>query len=70
MIVAHLYLEQGEEAPKGYKVKTYSLFPKSYQTLEQYMMNDNVNIILNQDIKPAERRGTVPEEGWVWAGDD
>jgi hypothetical protein len=69
IIVAHLYLEKGEEPPTGYKVDQGFLSSSPYQTLEEYMLRGDVALLVSQDIKPSERRGTVPDEGYVWVGD-
>jgi len=39
-----------------------------YQTLEQYTANANesVLVIRAEDIKPDEKVGTVPKQGYVW----
>jgi len=37
-----------------------------YQTLEEYMKNDDVLFIPKSHIKPEERKGEVPEQGFVW----
>ncbi len=37
-----------------------------FQTIEEYSKNEDVLIIYNKDIKPEERIGEVPEEGYVW----
>lgn len=39
---------------------------KEYQTVAQYLKNDDVKVIYAQDIKPEERVGEVPQEGYVW----
>jgi len=64
----HFYLEVGEEEEaqrRGYKVSDYNLYGK-YQTLEEYSKNADVLLIHAQDIKPEERVGEVPEQGYVW----
>lgn len=37
-----------------------------YQTVEQYINNPDVLVIYAKDIKPEERIGEVPEQGYVW----
>lgn len=37
-----------------------------YQTLEQYLQSEGVLFIRAKDIKPEEREGTVPAQGYVW----
>jgi len=63
----HYYLEKGEDPPKGFQVSDghLSRFNK-YQTLDEYLQNDDVLVIYELDIKPDERNGDVPEQGYVW----
>lgn len=37
-----------------------------YQTLEDYIKRKDILFIREQDIKPEERKGTVPYQGYVW----
>lgn len=37
-----------------------------FKSVEEYSKQPDVLIIYDKDIKPEERRGTVPEEGYVW----
>lgn len=37
-----------------------------YTTLEEYLKKDNVLVIYDKDIKPEERVGKVPNQGYVW----
>ncbi len=39
---------------------------ETYRTLEEYMKEDGVLIIYTKDIKPEERVGDIPEQGYVW----
>lgn len=39
---------------------------RDYQTLEQYLASGDVLVIYAADIKPDERIGEVPEQGYVW----
>lgn len=39
-----------------------------YKTLEEYLKKPDVLVIYAKDIKDKERKGDVPEEGYVWAG--
>ena len=39
---------------------------KSYQTLAQYLKNKDVLVIRKKDIKPIERIGSLPRQGYVW----
>lgn len=65
---AHYYLEPEDEKKairKGYKMSPFSGHG-AYQTLEEYVKNDGVLVIYAKDIKPEERNGEVPVQGYVW----
>lgn len=66
----HYYLEPGDEAEAqrhGYKTKTSdSIKQGEHQALAQYMKNKDVLFIHAKDIKPKERKGKVPVQGYVW----
>lgn len=49
------YIEEGEEG--HYKV---------YMTLAEYKKQPDVLFISAKNIKPEEREGTVPQQGYVW----
>ncbi len=36
------------------------------RALEEYEKNENVLIIYAKDIKPEEKEGEIPEQGYVW----
>jgi len=38
----------------------------NYITIEEYCRKPNVLVIRNTDIKPEERIGSVPQQGYVW----
>lgn len=42
------------------------LSTRKYKTLEEFMKGENVLFIHAKDIKPEERVGEVPNEGYVW----
>jgi hypothetical protein len=63
-----LYLEDGEAPPPGYEVDTPILASKGYHTLDQYLNQPDVLVIRAADIKPEERTGDLPEQGYVWVG--
>ena len=44
---------------------TYSFY--KYQTLDEYVMSGKAVFIYAADIKPEERKGDVPQQGYVWA---
>ena len=37
-----------------------------YQPIDDYIKNDNVLVIYRDQITPDERKGDVPEQGYVW----
>ena len=39
---------------------------REYTTLEDYLKNPDVLVIREADIKPKERSGEVPTQGYVW----
>lgn len=49
------YLRNHEYAPKPY-----------LQSLDDYMAEKDVLIIRSDEIKPEERTGVVPRQGYVW----
>lgn len=74
----HYYLEPEEvedAKSRGYTVneniarsigkKNRSAFGK-YLTVEEFIDREDVLVIRAHDIKPEERTGTVPEQGYVW----
>jgi hypothetical protein len=54
----------GEPMPSGYK-HGYTKFG-DWVPLDEYVKQDGVLIICDGDIKQSERRGDVPEQGYVW----
>jgi hypothetical protein len=67
----HLPLEERRLAKYKYLERPATknrLFTKGYQTLEQYESRQDVLIIRTDQIKPEERIGAVPTQGYVWAG--
>jgi hypothetical protein len=53
-----LYLE--ERSTKKYTPE--------YLTVEQYSKLPDILVIRDADIKPEEREGTLPAQGYVWVG--
>jgi len=41
-------------------------FYKDYQTLADYIKRPDILVIYADSIKPEERTGEVPEQGYVW----
>lgn len=62
------YLEDGEEPPEGYSVSDFGRFGdrERARTLEEYEHDPKVLIIRASDIKPEERKGAVPAQGYIW----
>ena len=46
--------------------KTTSSKEQTIMPLKEYEKKKDVLIIRKKDIKPEERKGTVPEQGYVW----
>lgn len=64
----HYYLEPGEEVEaerRGFTVSDRTPW-EGYQTLEEYVAREDVLVIYAKDIKPEERQGSVPDQGYVW----
>lgn len=65
----------GYERGRYYNEKTHSYEDKpdtdryrsSYQSLEQYLKGGSI-FIRQDEIKPEERTGKVPQQGFVWVG--
>lgn len=41
-------------------------YAKKYQTFAEYRKCEDVLIISKEEVKPSERIGTVPQQGYVW----
>lgn len=61
----------GKGTPKGYTSMyverpstKYSM--NTYMTIEEYVASGQAHVIRAKSIKPKERKGTLPEEGYVW----
>jgi hypothetical protein len=61
------YLESGQEAPKGYTVDD-RFYSRPTISLEEYLQQDNVRVIREDEIKDHERQGDIPQQGYVWVG--
>ncbi len=59
------YFEEEEVIPKGFVI-SHDLHWGDYQTLDDYIGNDDVLVIYDKDIKKKERKGDIPEQGYVW----
>lgn len=62
----HYYLEKGEAPPPGFEVDDPGYTRGEYLTLDEYCKQAHVLVIHAEDIKPEERVGTVPVQGYVW----
>lgn len=69
------YFLDGKEVKRDYKAKQENLTWKyleepdesdKYKTLDEYKKSKDVLVIYDKDIKPEERTGDVPSEGYVW----
>ncbi len=49
---------------KSYGRRSFS--SKPYVTLEEYLRDENAHFIFDKDIKPEERTGSLPEQGYAW----
>lgn len=63
---AHRYLDPDDEIPKGYRKSKIDSNWKEWQSLENYIQGATVLVIYKKDLKPEERTGEVPEQGFVW----
>ena len=59
------YLEPGEVVPKGWEISPF-FGHQDEQTLGFYESRSDVLIIRESEIKDDERRGELPEQGYVW----
>lgn len=41
-------------------------FRDHYQTIDEYLKSDEAMFIFDKDIKPEERTGSIPDQGYVW----
>jgi len=68
----HYYLDSLEELKeaekRGFKLSEWDTRKdfKKVVPLEEYLKSKNIKVIYAKDIKPKERKGEVPEEGYVW----
>lgn len=67
----HKYVEADKplntmKVPEGYKIEKAGWGSQDYQTVEKYSAREDVLIIPASDIKPHERIGDVPTEGYIW----
>ena len=60
------YLEVGEDLPGGWAIGHSGFHGDEPQTLTEYRKSKDVLIIPASKIKPKERVGEVPEQGYVW----
>lgn len=56
-----------DDKKKGYVEEPDTRYDyKDYMTVEQYKQQEDVLVIYAHEIKPEERSGNVPEQGYVW----
>lgn len=64
------YLEEDEQPPEGYTVSDISMIGRRYgktaQTLAEYLDRPDIMVIKAGEIDPAQRKGSVPRQGYVW----
>ena len=48
------------------RTSEYSDHVWTLTTLEDYLKKETVLVIRKEDIKPEERKGSVPSQGYVW----
>jgi hypothetical protein len=60
------YLEPGQDVPEGFTARSNRYGSQTEQTLAEYEQRTDVLFITADDIKPEERNGEVPEQGYVW----
>jgi hypothetical protein len=61
------YLEPGEDPPEGFTIDE-GFYRGDPIPLKEYLKEPDVHVIRVKDIKPHERTGRVPEQGYVWVG--
>lgn len=78
VIREHLYLEEGEEPPEGYRVAARQYRRGPHVPFEEWLGRDgetgdgsasdsSFKLLRASEIRPEERRGELPEQGYVWA---
>ena len=60
------YLEKDEEPREGYEVCTRYNDGNNSVSLEEYVKSEGTLVIYEKDIKPEERLGECPEQGYIW----
>ena len=45
-------------------------FGREHQSLDDYLKSGEPKAVYASEIQPGERKGSVPDEGYVWVGDD
>lgn len=65
-IEEHYYLEEGEDPPEGFEAEDSFSWGGGYVSLDEYVKRKDVLVIRASEIKPEEREGEVPEQGYVW----
>lgn len=42
---------------------------RKFVSFSDYLKDENVKFIFNKEIKPSERKGKLPKQGYVWVGE-
>lgn len=68
ILATNMYQEDGETPPEGFEIdeRWSSLREGRCERLEEHIKRDDVAVIFATDIKPEERVGEIPEQGYVW----
>jgi hypothetical protein len=68
MFLEGKYLEPDEDVPDGFKLGAQLSFGSGSngKTLKEYIRKANVKIIYHEEILQEERKGEVPQQGFVW----
>lgn len=62
------YDKEAKAYVEGPRYRSYSGTYEKLRTVEEYEAEPNVLVIRASEVKDDERHGTVPEQGYVWAG--
>jgi len=64
------YFEKDELILDGWVPDEMNKYRTGYQTVEEYLQNEDVLFITADEIKPEEKIGKLPQQGYVWVDDD
>lgn len=60
------YVGKPTGIPSRDKEREQYIQSKKYMTLKQYCARKDVKVIRAKDIKPGEKQGDVPRQGFIW----